>query len=131
MIDRIEAALDWRDLLAEEAERADVSLAELLGSLLEQRRAALPLAAERPDAQAISRPQRCTPIDARSGMWTARDVADHLGLSLSWVYHRAAEGRIPCVRIQGALRFDPEAIRAFARGEGKGRGRVVALNARG
>ncbi len=51
------------------------------------------------------------------GLWTADQVAAYLHASRSWVYQRAASGELPCVKIIGLLRFEPETIRAFARGE--------------
>ena len=50
-------------------------------------------------------------------LWDARDVARYLKKSVSWVYHAAAADEVPCRRIGGSLRFAPEEIRAFARGE--------------
>jgi predicted DNA-binding transcriptional regulator AlpA len=50
-------------------------------------------------------------------LWDARDVARYLKKSLSWVYHAAAADEVPCRRIGGSLRFAPDEIRAFARGE--------------
>jgi excisionase family DNA binding protein len=48
------------------------------------------------------------------GLWTADDVADYLKVSRSWVYHRAESGRLPHVKVGGALlRFKPSEIRAF------------------
>jgi excisionase family DNA binding protein len=58
-------------------------------------------------------------------LWDARDVASYLKVSRSWVYHRAEAGELPCLHIGGLLRFDPEAVRAFARGESPARARVV------
>jgi predicted DNA-binding transcriptional regulator AlpA len=78
-------------------------------------------------ACALPPPVPLTPSEPVDGYWRARRTAAFLGMSESWVYHRAAEGRLPCVRIGGALRFEPAAIKAFTRGEGTGRGRVVAL----
>lgn len=49
-------------------------------------------------------------------LWTVHDVARYLKASRSWVYHRAESGELPCLRVGGLLRFDPDAIRAFARG---------------
>ncbi len=59
-------------------------------------------------------------------LWNATLAAEYLGVSTSWVYHRSAEGSIPCVRIGHALRFDPAALAAWTRGERRG-GRVVPL----
>ena len=50
-------------------------------------------------------------------LWDAKDVARYLKASRSWVYQRAEAGLLPCVRLGGLLRFDPEKIRAYARGE--------------
>jgi excisionase family DNA binding protein len=52
-------------------------------------------------------------------LWDANDVARYLKSSRSWVYHRAEAGELPCLRIGGLLRFEPDAIRAFARGESR------------
>lgn len=57
-------------------------------------------------------------------LWDARDVARYLKKSVSWVYHAAAADEVPCRRIGGSLRFAPEEIRAFARGE-TGVGRIT------
>lgn len=59
-------------------------------------------------------------------LWNAARAAEYLGVSTSWVYHRSAEGSIPCVRVGHALRFDPAALAAWTRGERRG-GRVVPL----
>jgi excisionase family DNA binding protein len=49
-------------------------------------------------------------------LWKVSDVALYLKVSRSWVYHRAEEGTLPSLRIGGLLRFEPSAIREFARG---------------
>lgn len=51
-------------------------------------------------------------------LWDAEDVARFLKLSESWVYHEAEKGLLPCIRLGRNLRFDPDAIRAYARGAG-------------
>ena len=56
-----------------------------------------------------------TPGEAGDGLWDANDVARYLKVSRSWVYHRAEAGLLPYLRIGGLLRFDPAAIRSFAR----------------
>ena len=64
-------------------------------------------------------------------LWTVADVAEFLQVSRSWVYHRAESGDLPCLRIGALVRFDPDAIKAFARGERQGPGaRVLALRTR-
>ncbi len=45
--------------------------------------------------------------------WTAKDVAEFLQASETWVRHAAAAGRLPYTKIGGLLRFDPARIRAI------------------
>lgn len=71
-------------------------------------------------------PQQPPAFPGEDGLWNARQAAAFLGTSASWVYHRAAEASIPCVRLGHNLRFQPEALRAWVRGE-RGGGRVVAM----
>ena len=68
-----------------------------------------------------------TEMQVEQQLWDATDVAQYLKVSRSWVYHRAESGELPCLRIGGLLRFDPQAIHAFARGESPTRARVIAL----
>lgn len=63
-------------------------------------------------------------------LWTAKEVADFLRVSRSWVYGRAEAGDLPVLRIGGLLRFDPDAIKAYARGEKPSGAKVVALGRR-
>ena len=60
-------------------------------------------------------------------LWDANDVARYLRASRSWVYQKAEAGLLPYLRIGGLLRFDPVAIRAWARGEirANGQGHVM------
>jgi excisionase family DNA binding protein len=37
--------------------------------------------------------------------------------SRSWVYLMAQSGRLPSLKVGGLLRFDPDAVRAFVRGD--------------
>ena len=61
-------------------------------------------------------------------LWTKREVAEYLRCSVSWVEKAAARGNLPsCPRTSRMLRFDPEAIRAYARGEHRRRARVHPL----
>ncbi len=53
-------------------------------------------------------------------LWDARDVGRFLRVSRSWVYQRAESGLLPCLRVGGLLRFEPAAIRAFARRDPRG-----------
>jgi predicted DNA-binding transcriptional regulator AlpA len=50
-------------------------------------------------------------------LWDALDVARFLKVSRSWVYERTMSGELPSRRIGGLRRYEPAAIRAFARGE--------------
>jgi hypothetical protein len=49
--------------------------------------------------------------------WKVQDVAEFLQASESWVRNAAAGGRLPCVKIGGLLRFDPDEIRSLARAQ--------------
>lgn len=59
-------------------------------------------------------PSSIAPADA---LWDVRDVAAYYKASRSWVYQQAESGTLPCLRVGGLLRFDPAAVKAFARGE--------------
>jgi hypothetical protein len=51
-------------------------------------------------------------------LWTAQDVARYLRKSIRWVYGEAGASdadRLPCLRIGASLRFEPEAVRSWAR----------------
>ena len=58
-----------------------------------------------------------TTAEAFEALWTAEDVAAYLKASRSWVYQKAEAGLLPSLRLGGLLRFDPDQIRAFARGQ--------------
>jgi predicted DNA-binding transcriptional regulator AlpA len=68
--------------------------------------------------------------DTGDGLWDAKDVALYLKVSRSWVYHRAEAGLLPCLRVGGLLRFDPQAIRSLARGQAPSGARIVAFPSR-
>ncbi len=53
--------------------------------------------------------------------WKVQDVAEFLQASESWVRNAAAGGRLPCVKIGGLLRFDPDEIRSLARAQAPAR----------
>ena len=63
------------------------------------------------------------------GLWDVHDVARYLKVSRSWVYHRAESGQLPSFRVGGLLRFDAEAIRAYARGQAPAKARVLPFRA--
>jgi excisionase family DNA binding protein len=44
-------------------------------------------------------------------------VAAFLNVSKSWVYQATASGTLPCIRVGAAVRFDPEVIKKWVRGE--------------
>lgn len=64
-------------------------------------------------------------------LWDVRDVMRYLKASRSWVYLKAEAGILPSLRIGGLLRFEPEAIRAFARGEARPGASVLPLRRKG
>jgi predicted DNA-binding transcriptional regulator AlpA len=55
-----------------------------------------------------------SPIDR---LWTVNEVADFLQVSTSWVYKQSSAGLLPSRRLAFHLRFDPDEVRAYARGE--------------
>jgi excisionase family DNA binding protein len=57
--------------------------------------------------------------------WKTKDVAEFLQASESWVRHAVADGRLPCIKIGGLLRFDPAEIRALVEGSRREPGRVL------
>ena len=61
------------------------------------------------------RPPRTNPTPIRTRFWTAKEVAQNLGMSLRWVRQAAADGRLPCIRHPDlrAVRFDPAEVRAW------------------
>ncbi len=59
------------------------------------------------------------------GLWTVKEAAHFLRCSTSFVYKRAVRGELPCVRIGAMVRFNPDVIRALARGEAPERPGVV------
>ncbi len=72
-------------------------------------------------------PKHSTPVAVEERLWTVPDVAGYLGVSVSWVYQHVAAGDLPYRRIGGLVRFFPEDVRAYARGERPGGAPVVPL----
>lgn len=68
----------------------------------------------RPEAAATATAAE-TETETDDTLWTASDVARYLKVSRSWVYHRAERNLLPYLRFGGLLRFEPEAIRQYAR----------------
>lgn len=58
-------------------------------------------------------PERLQP----PAMWKAAQVAEFLNMSESWVYAQAEAGKMPCRKLGGATRFDPDEIRRWWNGE--------------
>ncbi len=50
-------------------------------------------------------------------LWTSEDVAAYLRVSLSMVYKLRREGTLRASAIGKLFRFDPEHVRAYARGD--------------
>ena len=44
---------------------------------------------------------------------TAAELAASTGIPKSRVFELAREGELPCIRLGRAMRFDPEAVRAW------------------
>lgn len=63
-------------------------------------------------------------------MWTVQDVARFFSLSLSWVYLHVGQGDLPYRRIGGLIRFFPEEVKAYARGEARSAIPVMPLRPR-
>src|SRR4051794_22227578 len=59
------------------------------------------------------------PTSEAHRLWDPADVASFLRVSRSWVYQKAEAGLLPVIRMPGSalLRFDPDTMRAYARGE--------------
>jgi excisionase family DNA binding protein len=57
---------------------------------------------------------------AEDSLWEAGDVAKYLKASVSWVRKATAAGRLPCVRLGAMVRYHPEQIKAWSRGESGG-----------
>ena len=53
----------------------------------------------------------------RPPIWDVKNVADFLKVSTSWVYKQASAGALPIRRIGGLLRFLPDEIDRYSRGE--------------
>ncbi len=48
-------------------------------------------------------------------LWDVKEAAAFMGVSRSWVYHRAEIGQLPHLRVGGLLRFEAEVLKAFVR----------------
>lgn len=54
-------------------------------------------------------------IASKRGAWSAPDLAELLGCSDKHIYELAKSGRMPHLRIDGMIRFDPSATAAWLR----------------
>ena len=54
-------------------------------------------------------------IASKRGAWSASDLAELLGCSDKHIYELAKSGRMPHLRIDGMIRFDPSATAAWLR----------------
>jgi excisionase family DNA binding protein len=52
-------------------------------------------------------------VEARESLLTAREVADLLGVTTSWVYEQSRQGRIPTVTLGRYRRYRAEAIEGW------------------
>ena len=47
-------------------------------------------------------------------LWTARQTASYLNVSVCWVYRRTEAGEIPHAKLGGQLRYLPARVREYA-----------------
>ena len=53
-------------------------------------------------------------VNSLDTLWTAREAAQFLNCSESYVYKAAERDLLPTIRIGRMLRFNPAAVRTFA-----------------
>ena len=63
-------------------------------------------------------------------LWTAKEVAAYLNVSRQTVYNCTLDGRLPGLRVGGLWRYEPAAVRAYARGEAPPASTVVPFGPR-
>jgi excisionase family DNA binding protein len=58
----------------------------------------------------------------RNRLWDAREAANFLKVSRSWIYARVERDEMPYIRVGGLIRFVPSQLRdwTFAKDQGKG-----------
>lgn len=64
-------------------------------------------------------------------LWTVRECADYLSMSIHWVYRQVEKGALPHARLGGALRFHPARIRDYAARMSGATAKVIPLARRG
>lgn len=55
----------------------------------------------------------------KSPMLTVEQLAEHLGVSCSWLYKRVAADEVPHMKLGTAIRFDLEDVIAFFKSKGE------------
>ena len=66
-------------------------------------------------------------VQLRETLWTVAEVAEYLRVSVSWVYMHVQLSDLPHLRVGGLLRFQPDAVRAYVRGESLPEASVLPL----
>jgi len=59
------------------------------------------------------------PEDSARKLIDVQEMARILNVPVSWLYERTRVGTIPCVRIGKYVRFDPQEVLTFFRGQAK------------
>ena len=68
----------------------------------------------------MSRTKAARASKSEAKLWTVEEVARFLSVPASLAYERTRKDEIPCVRIgPRLLRFDPDAVRAWAARRGR------------
>jgi len=60
-------------------------------------------------------------------LWTVKDCAEYLSMSISWVYKQVEAGAIPHAKFGHALRFHPQRVREYAATMGGASAKVIPL----
>jgi len=63
--------------------------------------------------------ENLTKDDEAANLKKVGEAARAVGLSRSKLYRAAAQGRLPCYRLDGAVRFDVQELREWMRLEAK------------
>lgn len=63
--------------------------------------------------------QREQELEILSRLWTTREVGEFLGLSEKTVRRLVAYQGLPCLKLGGAVRFDPASVASWARRQRK------------
>ncbi|MBK6910966.1 MAG: helix-turn-helix domain-containing protein [bacterium] len=50
-------------------------------------------------------------MTATESLWTVDDVAAYLRVAVQSVYRWASQNKIPCRKVGGSLRFEPEEVK--------------------